>query len=113
MLNEGSLFNCRHGDLCLIGIEKLPEGLDANNSNIIMKGSGGNDHSFLKGVFYPIEKGQIIGYFEAKANCALFHLDHGKKVKGRILRKASLPIGIYECRRQSEDTHSGMRPVVD
>lgn len=106
--------NYRHGDLALIGIEQLPEGLTASDSTVIMKGSGGNDHSFQKGIFYPKEKGQVIGYFEAKAGCVLLHPEHGKEViKGQALRQFSLPVGIYECRRQVADTHTGMRLVVD
>jgi hypothetical protein len=113
MSKGGIMKNFRHGDLALIGIEKLPEGLKASDSRVIMKGSGGNDHSFQKGVFYPKAKGQVIGYLEAKAGCTLFHMDHGKKVTGQTLRKVSLPIGFYELRCQIEDTHQGMKRVID
>lgn len=34
------LKNIRHGDLALIGVNKLPDGLKASKSNVLMTGSG-------------------------------------------------------------------------
>ncbi len=105
----------RHGDLCLVRVDKRPEDLVASESKILMTGSGGNDHVFDHGTFYPLE-GQdrfIIGYLEAIENTKLFHPDHGRIVEGSQLRVADLPPGIYELRRQQEYTHEGMRPVID
>jgi len=107
--------NIRHGDLVLIGIEKLPEGLTATEATVIMKGSGGNDHTVVKGVIYPNADRQfIVGYLEAKRGCRLLHPEHGKnrKISGD-LRIVRIPQGFYELRRQSEDTHNGMVKVVD
>ncbi len=106
--------NIRHGDLALIGIEKLPAGLTASDSKVLMRGSGGNDHTFTKGVFYPRkEAGQFIfGYFEALPGCLLLHPDHGAETKSGP-RKAEIPAGLYELRRQVEDTNEGMKPIVD
>ena len=35
------------------------------------------------------------------------------KIKGKKLREAIIENGIYELRKQVEDTHTGMKPVVD
>lgn len=106
--------NIRHGDMALIGIDKLPQGLTASDTTVLMKGSGGNDHSFKNGVFYPKPSGDnVIGYFEAQGGCYLLHPDHGKKKGNTKLRTANVTAGLYEVRRQNEQTHEGMRPVVD
>lgn len=105
--------NFRHGDLALIGVAKLPDGLRASKSNVLMTGSGGNDHVVKGGTVYPVE-GQlfVVGYLVANGGAQLLHPDHGKAVKGR-LRVVSIPEGVYELRRQVEESHQGMRPVVD
>jgi len=105
--------NIRHGDLALIGVDKLPDGLKAAKTNVLMTGSGGNDHVVKGGTVYPVE-GQpfVIGYLVANEGAELHHPDHGKAVKGK-LRLVSIPEGIYELRRQVEESHQGMRPVVD
>jgi hypothetical protein len=107
--------NIRHGDLGLIGIEKLPEGLTASKSKVLMTGSHGNNHSFTgNGTFYPHEevKGtlRVVGYFEAREGTMLTHLDHGPKKRG--LREVPVE-GLFQVRKQTEDTHAGMRPVED
>jgi hypothetical protein len=103
--------NIRHGDLCLCSVDALPEGLKASDTNVLMTGSGGNDHVFGKGTFYPHVDGQIVGYLVAEGT-KLLHPDHGKKGKG-TLRKVNIANGIYEARRQNEETHEALRPVVD
>lgn len=106
--------NFRHGDLALIQIDKLPGGLTASKSKVLMQGSGGNDHSFDQGTFYEKQDGQfVIGYLDAPNGTTLFHPEHGEIVKGKNLREASIPAGVYECRKQFEETHSGMTPVID
>ncbi len=104
----------RHGDMALISVEKLPEGLKKSNSKILMKGSHGNNHSFENGEFYPQNKNRFVfGYLVAKKNCCLFHITHGKKTNGKRLKKAKIKTGIYELRKQQEDTHVGLEPVLD
>jgi len=104
--------NYRHGDLALIAIKELPQGLTETKSKVIMIGSGGNDHTFDKGRLYLTIVNQFtIGYFEAVEGTKLFHIEHGegsKKIKEALIQK-----GIYEVRKQQEDTHEGMRPVID
>jgi hypothetical protein len=107
--------NIRHGDLGLIGIDTLPTGIAASKSKILMTGSHGNDHAFRgNGVFYPHNeiKGMIhiVGYFEAREGTTLTHVDHGPKKKG--LREVPVK-GLYQLRKQTEDTHAGMNPVID
>lgn len=103
----------RHGDLSLVGIKALPNGLKNSNKKIIMQGSGGNDHSIDNGDLYLITKGQfVIGYLVAE-NTTLYHIEHGIKIKGKKLREAKIKDGIYELRKQCEDTHDGMKQVID
>jgi hypothetical protein len=103
----------RHGDMALKQIDQLPDGLKASKSKVLMVGSGGNDHAFDKGTFYPHRKGDfVVGYFEATDKTKLLHPDHGQKHNnGR--RTCDVSKGIYEVRKQVEDTHEGMRPVED
>lgn len=76
-----------------------------------MIGVTGNNHSFDNGVFYEKKDGDfVIGYFEAK-NTTLLHNDHGIQ-KGHT-REAKIEDGIYEVRRQVEQTIEGMKPVQD
>lgn len=105
--------NYRHGDLGLISIDKLPEGLTASKSKVLMTGSGGNDHIFTEGIFYPHGDGQTVGYFVAVEGAKLLHPDHGEAIKGQKLREATIKSGIYKAVKQIEDTHTGMKPVVD
>lgn len=103
----------RHGDLCLVKISKLPTGLEQAKTKAIMKGSGGNDHSTDTGKIYFKTNGDFIfGYLKAK-DTKLYHIEHGKVVKGKSLREAKIPDGIYELRRQNEYTHEGMKQVID
>jgi hypothetical protein len=106
-----NMANYRHGDLALVSIEKIPTGLKESESKILLEGKS-NTHSFDRGKLYEKKDGQfIIGYFEAVCNTKLFHIEHGKG-EGK-LKKAKIKKGYYELRRQVEDTHEGMRPVVD
>ena len=106
--------NIRHGDMALIGIDTLPDGLEASADDVLMKGSGGNDHKVRSGVFFPKTLGvHVIGYLQANPGCHLLHPDHGASQSGSELKSANVPPGLYEVRRQTEDTHSGMVPVVD
>lgn len=106
--------NIRHGDLALIEVHAaLPAGLTASKSKVIMTGSGGNHHSFDRGTFYPHQDGQTVGYFVAVEGTHLLHPDHGKIVKGKRLREIEIEAKTYRCVKQAEQTHAGMRPVVD
>lgn len=105
--------NYRHGNLALIGIVALPEGLKKTDRKVLMTGSGGHDHTFDHGEYYPHQKGNAIGYLIANNRTRLYHPEHGKIVKGKELREAKIKPGVYELRRQHEDTHDGMKPVID
>ena len=108
--------NYRHGDMALIGIKELPEGLKKSASKVLMTGSGGNHHTYDKGEFYPADGGGgfIVGYLVVATDTTkLLHPEHGEKVKGKKLREAKIAAGIYEIRKQKEDTHEGMKPVID
>jgi len=118
--------NVRHGDLALIQeatidgkvvrFDKLPANLEAAKTDVLMKGSHGNDHAFEGGTFYPTKDGRypfLIGYFAVMKNCVLRHPDHGEKAKGRKLRTAKVLPGVYGVIGQHEDTHTGMVQVVD
>jgi len=103
----------RHGDLALIEVDAVPNGLTKSDSKVLMTGSGGHDHTHDHGEFYPQQNGLVIGYLVANNRTRLYHLEHGKVVKGKGLREAHIAEGIYELRRQHEDRHDGMVPVVD
>ena len=107
--------NYRHGDMALIGINELPAGLNKSASKVLMTGSGGNHHTYDKGEFYPVDGGGrfVIGCFVAADATKLYHPEHGEKVKGKKLREAKIAAGVYEIRKQQEDTHEGMKPVID
>ena len=103
----------RHGDLALIAIKELPKDLKPAKTKILMVGSGGNNHSIDNGIVYlKNENDFIFGYLVAK-NTKLYHIEHGKSIKGKKLKEVKIEDGIYQLRRQQEQTHSGMRPVVD
>ena len=106
--------NYRHGDLGLIGIKKLPKDVIETETDVIMKGSHGHDHTVKGAVLYLRGSGDfIVGYMKAGAGCILFHPEHGKIVAGKKLREAEVVPGFYELRKQCEDTNSGMKPVID
>jgi hypothetical protein len=107
--------NIRHGDMALISIDKLPEGLKKKNTKVLMTGSGGNDHTFSGGEFYPHADGQIVGYFVAQKGAKLFHPEHGDKTQRKVsgLLQASVDEGVYSVTKQIEDTHEGMKAVED
>jgi hypothetical protein len=104
--------NYRHGEIALIGVNKLPEGLIKSDSKIIMSGSHGNNHEINQGDLYFKNVDQFIfGYLVAK-NTALLHPEHGKN---NLLSKkiAKIKNGIYELRKQQEYTPNGLKPVID
>jgi len=101
----------RHGEIAFVKIDKLPDGLTNNKSKILMKGSHGHDHTFDKGEMYLKKVNEFVfGYFVAK-DTTLFHQEHGVG-KGK-LKKAELPDGVYELRKQQEFTPDGLKPVID
>ena len=103
----------RHGDLTLIQIDELPLGLKETATKVLMTGSNNNPHSFDNGkVYFKNVDAFVFGYFVAE-NTTLKHPDHGKRVKGKKLRKAKIKNGIYELRNQVEATHRGMIKVID
>ena len=103
---KGAVMNYRHGDVALINIKTMPK-LKETKTNVFMsKGSGGNDHTFTGGKFYPHTDGDnIIGYLKAK-DTILYHAEHSPK-------GVKIKDGIYEIRKQNEFTHEGLREVVD
>lgn len=104
--------NIRHGDLGLIGIEKMPEGLKETKTKVLLEGKS-NKHIFDNGKFYEKKESNfVIGYFEATDKTHLFHAEHGES-NGDKLKKTKIPKGAYQLRVQVEDTHEGMKQVVD
>jgi hypothetical protein len=102
----------RHGEIALVQIQKLPEGLIKSDSKVLMTGSHGNSHSFDKGTLYPrIEGEYVFGYLEANST-TLLHSEHGEK-SGDKIKKAKISDGFYQLRKQHEHTPSGLLPVID
>lgn len=102
------MVNYRHGDIALVGIDKLPEGLKVSMSKTIH--SKTQSHCFDTGKFYPKKEAIVIGYFVAD-NTTLLHPEHGKGKKGQ--KMAKIKNGIYEVRVQQEIMHNEMKAVID
>lgn len=106
----------RHGEIGFVPIYKLPKDLKEAKTNLIMKGSHDNYHTFMNGHLYFKDVNQFVfGYFKADKECTvLYHVEHGEKI-GKELREAKLPkeYKFYELRKQHEDTNEGMKPVID
>ena len=97
----------RHGEIGLVKIEKLPEDLKLSESKTIMVGSHGNHHTFDNGKLYLKKEGDYsFGYLVAK-NTTLFHPEHGKKGRAKILN------GTYQLYKQNEFTPAGLVPIRD
>lgn len=97
----------RHGEILLLKISELPTGLKVSNTNIIMTGSHGNDHSIDTGKLYFKEDGFTFGYLVAK-NTNLLHPEHKEKSG-----KCPIKDGIYQLIKQQEFTPEGLIPVID
>lgn len=98
----------RHGEIALVQIENLPEGLELSKSKVIMTGSHGNNHTIDQGELYFKKDGDyIFGYLVAK-DTNLLHPEHKDKTG-----KAKIEDGIYELRTQVEFTPEGLIPVKD
>lgn len=98
--------NYRQGDIGLVGVAELPKDLEVSDANILLQeGSGGNPHTFQGGKFYPKLKDNQLGFLVAE-NTKLVHVEHspnGDEIEN----------GIYQIIRQNEETHEGLKPVVD
>jgi hypothetical protein len=109
--------NYRHGDIALMQIKNtnILKGLTKSNTKILVKGgSGGHDHSFKDGTFYPYNDDHfIIGYFVANNKTKLFHPEHGKDIKGKKLKEVKIKTGTYSVHKQQELKHSGLEPIED
>lgn len=102
----------RQGDIGYIEIDKLPKGVDAGftEGTIFSGGSGGHNHDFKGGRFYPMEDENTIGYLEAKGT-TLLHPEHGEGKTAT--KKGKIADGIYKVVRQVEQTHDGFKQVID
>ena len=102
-------YSYRHGEIALIQVEKLPDGLTPSNTKVFMTGSHVNDNSIDTGTLYLLEKPEefVFGYLVAKGT-SLYHPEH-KDETG----KASIADGIYKLLKQNEYTAEGLVPVVD
>lgn len=103
----------RHGEIALVKIDKLPEGLKNSESKVLIEGSHGNSHSISSGqIYFKQVDNFIFGYLVAK-NTKLLHTEHGE-IKGRkTLREADIADGVYELRKQQEFINNELKPVID
>ncbi len=100
----------RHGEIIGVKIDKFPKDLKKAETNIIMVGSHGNNHSIDKGEIYlikPEEGNQTFGYLIAK-NTNLLHPEHSPNIGD-----AKIEDGVYQLIKQVEVTPEGLIPVVD
>ena len=94
----------RQGDLGLIKIPKLPDGLSGIKTKILVSGSHGHHHSIDQGkVYFKKVDIFVFGYLVAK-NTTIDHEEHGKLL---------LTNGVYELRKQSEWINSELKQVID
>jgi len=102
----------RHGDLCLVHIDQLPEGLTLSSTPTLMQGVNGNNHDVKNGTAYFKDVDQFVfGYLVALPGCQLIHPDHGSG--DGAIKTADIGEGVYELRRQFEHKHESMTPVLD
>jgi len=92
----------RHGEMLLLKIEALPEGLTKTKDKIFATGSHGNNHSISEGTLLENENEK---YLEAK-NTKLLHPEHSPK-------GADIEDGYYQLITQMEYTPEGLTPVID
>ncbi len=101
----------RHGEIAFCETKEIPKEAKEKKTDVLMKGSGGNPHSFKGGIFYELNKGIVFGYFQAQ-NTKLYHPEHGDKKVGNLL-EVKLPDGVYELRKGQEIVNKEMVPIVD
>ena len=54
----------RHGEICFLKIDKIPQNLEKSNQKEFLKGSHGNPHTFTGGNLYLKEEDEnVFGYF--------------------------------------------------
>lgn len=100
--------NYRHGEIGLIGIKELPEGLEESKTKVLMVGSHNNSHTIDKGKIYlKKEDDFVFGYLVAK-DTSLLHPEHSPKVGD-----AKIEDGVYKLIKQNEFTPDGLVPIID
>lgn len=93
----------RQGDLLVIRIDKLPEGLTPFGSLVLAEGEAtGHKHRLDRGEVFAGREGRL--YFSTDATATLSHEEHAA---------LSFPPGVYEVRRQREYTPQRVIPVSD
>lgn len=98
----------RHGEICLVRIDNLPEGIEISNTKTLMVGSHGNSHTIENGDIYLKKDGDFtFGYLVAK-DTSLLHPEHSPKVG-----EAKVEDGVYQLVKQNEFTPDGLIPVID
>lgn len=97
----------RHGEVLLLKIDTLPDGLIKSNTNVFMVGSHGHNHSIDNGELYLQQDGTTHGYLVAN-NTSLIHPEHSPNVGD-----AKIEDGIYQIIKQQEYTPEGLKPVID
>ena len=97
----------RHGEVFMMRVDKLPEGLKPSKEKVFMVGSHGHDHKIKNGTLYFKQEDQyVFGYLEAK-NTTLIHPEHSPK------EDAKIEDGYYQLRKQQEWVNSELKPVID
>lgn len=103
----------RHGEILFIETEKIPEDAKQKKTDTLLVGSNNNPHTFKGGKFYELKENDFVfGFFEANKT-TLYHIEHGKTKKGKKLKEAKLPDGVYRLRIGREFINSEMRPIKD
>lgn len=97
----------RHGEIILVKIDKLPDGLKQEKTTLLAQGKTGNSHKFKGGkIYFKNVNSYVYGYLEAK-NTSLYHIEHSPKYE------AVIEDGIYELRKQQEWVNGDLKQVID
>jgi hypothetical protein len=93
----------RQGDLLILQISSLPEGLTLRPHNVILAGEAtGHSHRLLAGRVLQDAQGQL--FLEVSRATQVIHQEH---------RALTLQPGCYQVIRQREYTPKGIREVRD
>ena len=95
----------RHGDVLIVKIDKLPSGLKARQSKVLVEGEATGHAHRLVGDARVFEDAEGNLFFETEAPTEVTHEEHGA---------LDIEPGSYEVRQQREHDHyEGVRKVVD
>lgn len=105
----------RHGDVVLIEVDSIPQGLKEDKEKILALGEATGHHHKFVGEGAVVMKGfddQI--YVDVQSDVAkIVHQEHGDDVGDPTYRFKDVPKGTYEVRIKREYRHGDETKVLD